>query len=191
MTRARRSILGTLTVLAAAAVLAACSAPPASEHTPEPTVAESTAPPLSTPEPSPSVTAAGESTCESILLPETVADLEGYGWTAQETPFYAGAVELTGGIHCTWGDYTVASDHVQIYGWAPITDAQSETAQQELLSSGWTREDSADGIYITESADTAIATDGEGYGITYLFGDGWVTISDTKQGLVLIEPPVS
>lgn len=30
-------------------------------------------------------------------------------------------------------------------------------------------------------------TDGEGYGMTYLFGDGWVKVADTKQGLVLVE----
>ena len=36
-----------------------------------------------------------------------------------------------------------------------------------------------------------MTTDAEGYGITYLFGDGWVTFSDTRQGLLLIQRPGS
>ena len=51
------------------------------------------------------------------------------------------------------------------------------------------REDAAEGVYVTESPETAIATDEEGYGMTYLFGDGWVKLADTKQGLLLIEWP--
>ena len=39
---------------------------------------------------------------------------------------------------------------------------------------------------VTESADTTVATDDEGYGLTYLFGDGWVKYADTKQGLLLV-----
>jgi hypothetical protein len=31
-----------------------------------------------------------------------------------------------------------------------------------------------------------MGTDEDGYGMTYLFGDGWVTLSDTKQGLLLV-----
>ena len=38
---------------------------------------------------------------------------------------------------------------------------------------------------------TAIATDDEGYGMTYLFTPGQVTVADTKQGLLLIEWPKS
>ena len=58
-------------------------------------------------------------------------------------------------------------------------------------SQGWVREDSAEGVYITESPETTIAVDEEGYGMTYLFGDGWVKLADTKQGLLLIEWPKS
>lgn len=185
----RRRILAGFALAAVALALAACTPAPAPETSPPPTAAPPSATAIETPDPTPSVTPAGEATCESILPADTVADFEEIGWTAQANPFYAGAVELTDGLQCTWGDYSVATDHVQIFGWAPATDTESATAQDELLSSGWTREDSADGIYITESPDTAIATDADGYGITYLFGDGWVTIADTKQGLLLIERP--
>ena len=39
------------------------------------------------------------------------------------------------------------------------------------------------------STDTAVATDDEGYGLTYLFGDGWVKYADTKQSIALVEWP--
>ena len=48
-----------------------------------------------------------------------------------------------------------------------------------------------EGVYITEAKETTIAVDSEGYGMTYLFGDGWVKLADTKQGLLLIEWPAS
>ena len=44
-------------------------------------------------------------------------------------------------------------------------------------------------MIVTESADTAVATDDEGYGLTYLFGDGWVKYADTKQSIALVEWP--
>ncbi|MFG6445346.1 hypothetical protein ACFXQA_08720 [Microbacterium sp. P07] len=189
MSTGRRSILASLALLGTVGVLTACTAPPAPEPSASQSVAAPSATPDASPEPTTSATAEAEASCESILPADTVADFEEIGWTAQEKPFYAGAVELTEGFQCTWGDYTVATDHVQIFGWAPATDSEAETAQQELLSSGWRGEESENGLYVTESADTAISTDADGYGITYLFGDGWVTIADTKQGLLLIERP--
>ncbi len=69
------------------------------------------------------------------------------------------------------------------------TDDAAEDAQANLVSQGWVREDGADGVYITESPEMTIAPDEQGYGMTYLFGDGWVIVADTKQGLVLIEWP--
>jgi hypothetical protein len=189
MSARQRGIVATITATTAVLLLAACTAQSAPGPTSTP--AATVAPSASTPTPAPSVSASStaEATCESILPSATVADFEKVGWTAKEETFHVGATELEDGIQCTWGDYSVASDHVLIYGWAPITETQADVAMDELLESGWRREDSADGIYVTESADTAIAPDEDGYGITYLFGDGWVTVSDTKQGLVLVERP--
>lgn len=111
------------------------------------------------------------------------------GWTAQADVFRIGGTEVPGGIQCTWGDYTVATDHVQVFGWAPIDDSDAEAAEQQLVSEGWRREEGNGGVYVTESAESAIATDEDGYGFTYFFGDGFVKVSDTKQGLILIEWP--
>ena len=90
-----------------------------------------------------------------------------------------------------WGDFSVASDHVQVFGWAPLSAAEAREARTQLIAQGWDPIDDADaeGDYITADPSTATTTDDEGYGMTYLFGDGWVTVSDTKQGLLLIEWP--
>ena len=50
---------------------------------------------------------------------------------------------------------------------------------------------SPDGLIVTESSETTVATDEDGYGLTYLFGDGWVKYADTKQGLLLVRWPAS
>jgi hypothetical protein len=76
-------------------------------------------------------------------------------------------------------------------GWAPITQDQAAEAQTTLVSQGWIREESPDGVYITEPKETTIAVDDEGYGMTYLFSADWVKLADTKQGLILIEWPKS
>ena len=43
--------------------------------------------------------------------------------------------------------------------------------------------------YVTENPDYSIAVDESGFGMTYEFGDGWVTLAYTKQSLVLINRP--
>ena len=45
--------------------------------------------------------------------------------------------------------------------------------------------------YITENPANVLNPDSDGYGMTYQFGDGWITLADTKQGLLLIERPGS
>ncbi|WP_125132197.1 hypothetical protein [Microbacterium sp. 10M-3C3] len=185
------------TLIAAAALapalaltLAACGA----ENKPD-TVPTTLAPPTAvatSPAPSPTRTTAtpdADPACETILPEDTVADFEQVGWTAQADVFRIGGTEVPGGIQCTWGDYTVATDHVQVFGWAPIDDSDAEAAEQQLVSEGWRREEGNGGVYVTESAESAIATDEDGYGFTYFFGDGFVKVSDTKQGLILIEWP--
>ena len=159
---------------------------------PSPTESASESP---SPEPAPVETGAAdeepaaEPTCETIIGPNTIAIFEEHDWTHEEQEFRIGADVVDGGIHCVWGDYTVASDHVQLFGWAPISHAESTSAQQKLLSDGWLRVDEEGHTFITEDPAFAIAVDESGYGMTYEFGDGWVTLADTKQSLVLIKQP--
>ncbi|MGA7146930.1 MAG: hypothetical protein WBX17_00370, partial [Microbacterium sp.] len=75
--------------------------------------------------------------------------------------------------------------------WAPIVADAAVDAQADLVDQGWLREEAPNGVYITEAKETTIAVDADGYGMTYLFGDGWVKLADTKQGLLLIEWPAS
>ncbi|WP_203579747.1 hypothetical protein [Microbacterium hibisci] len=186
-------ILGAAAVLVLSAViLSACAGSP--EAAPEPTGNAQTptaaAPgPTATPEPEPASTE--KPTCETIISASVVAEFERLGWTAQESPLYIGSTEMADGLQCMWADFQgPAGDHGQMYGWAPISESEATETQEELVAQGWLREDDdPTGVYITESAETAIATDAEGYGMTYLFGEGHVKVADTKQNLLLIEWP--
>ena len=82
-----------------------------------------------------------------------------------------------------------ATDNLLVFGWAPIAASEATRLQADLIGQGWLREDGAQGTYITTDPQYAVAVDEDGYGMTYLFGDGWVTLALTKQGLVLIERP--
>ncbi len=175
--RARAGLLVAVTV--ASLTLAACST------TPETVVTEDALPSPNATSPEPTATAepsedsaepvsAETPTCEGIIPASLIAEFEAEGWSVEEDVFRVAGIELADGVQCLWGDFTIASDHVQLFGWAPITSEQSGTAR---------------GVIVTESADTAVATDDEGYGLTYLFGDGWVKYADTKQSIALVEWP--
>lgn len=166
--------------------LASCSSTPpeATEPTPAPTpIATETTAPVADPTPVPEEPTAAP-TCETIVSSGTVSALSELGWTPQQAEFHLGEQVLDGGLYCAWADWTEPSDHGQFFAWAPLSDAQAMTAQADLLAQGWVRE----GAYITEPA-ASFQTDEDGYGMTYLFGDGWVTYADTKQSLLLIEWP--
>lgn len=130
-----------------------------------------------------------ELTCESMISEGTVAALTDAGWTAEPREFVVGGVELPQGLLCFWADFTVPSDHGQMYGWSPLSAADAERAQSGLVDEGWRSEDGPDGVYVTEDPQYAMSTDEDGYGMTYLFGDGWVKVADTRQGLLLVEEP--
>lgn len=179
-----RTLLGSSLAVAAIISLTACAGDPQSEApaTPEP-VATS---PTPTPSVTPTAEPVGDPTCETIIPAATVDDFASVGWTVRAEPFRLGELELDGGVQCIWGDFTTATDHVQIYGWAPISADDAADAREELVALGWRTEETAAGVIVTESADTTVATDAEGYGLSYLFGDGWVKYADTKQGLLLV-----
>ena len=177
-----------LSGLLLAASLAACSSTPTPDPSPTST---STAPspgttvaPVETEAPD----AAGtELSCDSIITTGTVDALTAIGWTPERKDFVIGDIALPDGMLCFWADYSVATDHGQLYGWAAISADDAATAQTSLLESGWARENGAEGSYFTEDPQFSLGTDEDGYGMTYLFGDGWVKLADTKQGLILID----
>ncbi|MBW9118581.1 hypothetical protein JNB63_00550 [Microbacterium trichothecenolyticum] len=187
-------ILGTAAALALSALLlSACAGTPepAPEETGNAQTPTAAAPePSATPEPEPASTE--EPTCTTIIGESVVADFESLGWSSQASPLYIGSSEIEDGLQCMWADFEgPAGDHGQMFGWAPLAEDQAADLQEELEAQGWVREEGPAGVYITESADTAIATDAAGYGMTYLFSSGQVTVADTKQGLLLIEWPKS
>lgn len=177
--------------LAAALTLTACgapaapadrtSAPPTAVETPKATVTSGTPGESSTPTPG------AAPTCETIVSTGTVDALASQGWTFQQEEFRIGDVVVDEGILCMWADFSTASDHGQMYAWGPLSADLARTAQAGLQRDGWLRSTGDGSTYFTEDPAYAIATDDDGFGMTYEFGDGWVKFADTKQGLLLIE----
>jgi hypothetical protein len=178
-------------VLAAALLLASCASP-------EP--APTSAPPASSSasvEPSPAATTApvdeetpaadADPTCDTIITEGTVEALTSQGWTSKPQELRIGDTLVEDGLMCMWADFSTPSDHGQMYGWGTLDERTSETAQSNLQRDGWLRSTEGGLVYFTEDPDYAIATDEDGFGMTYEFGDGWVKFADTKQGLLLID----
>lgn len=178
--------IATLAVL----VTACSSADPGTE--PSQSAKPDTAAPIepsTTPDARPSQPEAVAPSCENILSASTVEQFGEAGWTVKSHDFMIGETRLDGAF-CVWGDYSgPGSDNVAIFGWSTLTQAEASEAQNELLDAGWIREDSGNETYITENPDYALAIDENGYGMTYLFGDGWVSVADSKQALQLISAP--
>lgn len=131
-----------------------------------------------------------EATCENIVSEHTLEQFTTAQWTVKSHEFMIGETRLPRGAYCVWGDYNgPASDNVAIFGWSPTTEKEATAAQDELIAAGWLREDGNHGTYITEDPAYAIGIDDAGYGMTYHFGDGWVSVSETKQNLQLINAP--
>ena len=180
----------TLSALALSAVaLAGCSgsvpAPTAAAQEPRDAATTSAPDPVASDTP----TATAEPTCDTIIPKSTADDFRSLGWSVSVEPFRIGATEIDGGIQCKWGDQRITTDRVQVFGWAPIDETTAAKAEKELVTSGWRREDGSNGTYVTENPAWAIGKDSDGYGMTYLFGDGWVKLADTRQSLVLVEGP--
>jgi len=120
--------------------------------------------------------------CEAILPAETVEAFTDAGWTSRQDPFYVGNTELTGGLQCIWGNPEVASDDVQVYGWAPLTGDEAQQVTDELTAQGWVESEENGATYF-------VAPDDASTGMAYRLTDDELTVSDTKQGLLLIEWP--
>jgi hypothetical protein len=190
MRRATRVLAGA--VLAAGVLAAATACSGGASPAPSATRSAATAS-FASPSPSPDATDVPAASprplnCETLIPSDTVAALHKQGWAAAQRDFVIGSATIPGGIACLWADPTTASDHGLLYGWAPISGADAVAREAELVSEGWVREDSDRGVYITADPRTSLSKDAEGYGMTYLFGRGWVSVSDTKQGLILIDP---
>lgn len=175
---------------AATAALASCSAsepePEATVAAPEPTVAVEEPVDKTDDEPEP----IPNPTCEGLLSASVVSDFEGLNWTPREEPLRVGERIVDGGIICYWADYDgPGTDNIQAYGWAPLGEHTDGELQRTLAVEGWIREEGPEGTYLTEDPSMALQTDADGYGMTYLFTDTAILVSDTKQGLVLIEWP--
>lgn len=190
MRSASHRILWSALVAGLLATATACSAPvstgattKAASDAPAPRE-ETTAPPASS---APAAVPASLS-CDTLIPSDTVAALQKQGWAAMQRDFAFGPEPIPGGVECLWSDPATASDQGLLYGWAPISSDDARARQEQLVASGWIREDSDRGVYITADPRASLSRDAEGYGMTYLFGPGWVSVSDTKQGLILIDP---
>lgn len=167
--------------------LVACTPAPAATTTADAASTTAAEPDTATTTPTPTETVAP--TCESIVPADFVERAAEYNWTAQQRDFTIDSITVPDGLWCVWGDYSIATDNVAIYGWAPITDQGAAEARAELLANGWQLIEDAGGDYFTVDPSFALQPDSDGYGMTYRFGDGWVIVSDTKQGLSLIQIP--
>jgi hypothetical protein len=126
-------------------------------------------------------------TCENMIPAATVKAFEAASWTPEPGPLYVGDIHVSAGLQCTWGGDS--SERAEVFGRGPIDAATAKKAEKQLLDQGWRRIDSPEGVYITASKDMILNPDDEGYGMTYLFSDGWVKVSSTKQGILLIADP--
>lgn len=188
----RRTLAAASAALLTALVLTACTPTAAAPTTPSPVpTGDSAETPAATPTDTPDAEAA-DPTCETIILSSTAADFRSIGWKAQSEPFRVGATEVPDGILCKWCDGSATAAGVQMFGWAPIDATAADKAERDLVAAGWKREDAANGdVYVTENPEWLAGRGVDGYGITYLFGEGFVKVADTKQSLVLIDWPPS
>lgn len=183
----RRALAVTVSLSVSAVLVVGCTSAPASQPTPHTSTPDSS--PSATSAPTPTQTAIAAPTCENLVLPSLVEQFEAHDWTAKRDVFRVGNLTIDDGLECVWGDASVASDRVQVFGWAPISDADAATARSQLIAAGWKTVADTSGDFLTEDPTKALAKDSDGYGLTYQFGDGWILLADTKQSLLLIQRP--
>ncbi|MFK4789985.1 hypothetical protein [Microbacterium sp. ZW T5_56] len=176
-------------MLAAAAVLAGC-APAATVGAPAATPPASSDPSATAPGSSEPPAEPVELTCESMLSAGLVAGYAAQGWTAVSNPLYIGSTLIPDGMSCTWGNHAgEGNDIAQVFGYGTLTPELATQAQADLAAQGWTTEEDPSGVLVTEPRDGALITDADGYGMSYLFGEGWVRLADTREALILVVWP--
>lgn len=188
--RPRARLGAAVTIATALIVLTACAAP-APAPTESAPIASSNA---ESPTPTPSAVAgdlpATDPTCDTIISQTTVDQFANLSVTFEQEEMRIAGEPVEGGIQCMWANFDgPATDHVIIFGWAPISEKDAIVAEDALETEGWIREETEEGTYLSENPDIVLSPDDEGFGMTYLFGDGWVTLADTKQGLLLVDWP--
>lgn len=189
MTRRRLRALAAVSA-AAVLLLCGCASP---EPEPTTTMPSPTQTIIGGSEPQPSPTASktepAELDCNSLLAEASQTQLEEIGWSSKEEPFVIAGTEMTDGIQCMWADFSVGSGNLMLLAWSPIDDELATSLQAKLVAQGMIREEGADGVYVTEDPNFAPTVDGDGFGFTYLFGDGWVTAAETRASLAIIQRP--
>ena len=184
--------------LACVLLLASCAAPAPTTQSPSATTTarssdEPDAPIDSEPDaqesatPTTRPTSVADLDCETLITRGTVDALKAAGWTSQQQEFQIGDTTVEDGMMCLWADFSTPSDHGQMYALGAIDANAAQEAQAGLQRDGWLKSTDAGNVYFTEDPAYALATDEDGFGQTYEFGDGWVRFADTKQGLLLIE----
>lgn len=184
MTRRRAPLVIATGSAVALMLLSGCSAPEPQETTPPEAVPSS---PIATPEATASEPALPDPTCENIIREASLDELRSQGWEYEQGPFMIGETEIDAGVSCTWTNAAEPGGNILQFGWAPLTAAETTDAQRTLESQGWIREEGNGGVYLTEDPSFALNIDGDGYGVTYFFGEGYAQVADVKQGLVVIE----
>lgn len=186
----RSRAYATLAVVAALFVTTSCAAPDPAPAGPSSLPSSNAESPTPTPTATADAEPAGEPTCDTIIPENTVAEFERVSISFEQEEMRIGGTPVEGGIQCMWANFDgPATDHVLIFGWAPMAAKDATIAEDALEAEGWVREEGDEGVYLTENPDIIISKDDEGYGMTYLFGEGWVKLADTKQGLLLVDWP--
>lgn len=175
-------------IVAGLTVLTACAAPAPAPSASAPTASSNAESPTPTPDTAAGDAPAADPTCDTIISQTTVDQFASLSVTFEQEEMRIAGEPVDGGIQCMWANFEgPATDHVIIFGWAPMSEKDAIVAEDALETEGWIRDETDEGTYLSENPDIVLSPDDDGFGMTYLFGDGWVKLADTKQGLLLVD----
>jgi len=126
--------------------------------------------------------------CEQLMPPTSRGIMQSSGYEPTASAFLIGDLTLDPGIQCMWMIPGSPTDAHVLQAWGEITKGDAQIAIDALVGEGWVTEPGDDGTYVTYP-NGGVQSDADGYFTTYLFGDGWVTLSDVKAGLAEIVRP--